>query len=109
MYGDSFSTYVVALILPNEKAILSLGMDLGKVDFTFKELCMNEDVIAAVLGSITDLAKKRKLHKTEIPLRITLCTDEWTPDSGYVTAAFKLKRNVIVDHYKDVFKAMYKN
>ena len=38
---------------------------------------------------------------------VTLCTDTWTPESGLVTAAFKLKRKPIQDFYQKDLKRMY--
>ena len=38
---------------------------------------------------------------------VTLIGDLWTPESGLVTAAFKLKRKPITDHYQKDLKRMY--
>ena len=38
---------------------------------------------------------------------VTLCEDTWTPESGLVTAAFKLKRKPIQDFYQKDLKRMY--
>lgn len=48
-----------------------------------------------------------KLQKSEIPAAITLCKDVWTPDSGLVTAAFKLKRKDIQVKYQADINRMY--
>ena len=37
-----------------------------------------------------------------------IMNDEWTPDSGLVTAAFKIRRRFIVEKYKDVLEELYK-
>ena len=39
--------------------------------------------------------KKCSLEKFEVPTKITLSPEIWTPESGLVTAAFKLKRKCI--------------
>lgn len=36
-----------------------------------------------------------------------MVTDEWTPESGMVTAAFKIRRRQIVDHYKNEIQKIY--
>ena len=36
-------------------------------------------------------------------------TELWTPESGLVTAAFKLKRKPIEEYYKKDLRAMYSN
>jgi long-chain acyl-CoA synthetase len=40
-------------------------------------------------------AKQARLEKFEIPAKIKLIPEPWTPESGLVTAALKLKREVI--------------
>ena len=47
------------------------------------------------------------LEKFEIPKKITLVSDEWTPDSGLVTAAMKLKRKAIEQYYAREIEHMY--
>jgi long-subunit acyl-CoA synthetase (AMP-forming) len=39
--------------------------------------------------------------------RVSLTLDEWTPDSGLVTAAFKIRRREVVDRYKSEIEEMY--
>ena len=47
-----------------------------------------------------------RLEKFELPAAVTLCKELWTPDSGFVTAAFKLKRKPIQDHYQNDINRM---
>jgi len=51
--------------------------------------------------------KKACLEKFELPGAVTLCTELWTPESGLVTAAFKLKRKPIQEYYQKDLKRMY--
>ena len=48
-----------------------------------------------------------KLEKYEVPKRVKVCPEQWTPESELVTAAFKLKRKNISNFYKDALKSMY--
>lgn len=48
-----------------------------------------------------------KLQKFEVPAAVTLCKEVWSPDMGLVTAAFKLKRKDIQDHYQHDINRMY--
>ena len=52
--------------------------------------------------------KKAGLEKFELPGALTLCQELWTPESGLVTAAFKLKRKPIQDYYQKELNRMYK-
>lgn len=44
---------------------------------------------------LNQAAKNMRLEKFEIPVKIKLLPDVWTPESGLVTAALKLKREII--------------
>ena len=50
---------------------------------------------------------KRGLEKFEIPAALTLISESWTPESGVITAAFKLKRKVIQNIYQKDIDRMY--
>jgi len=44
-----------------------------------------------------------KLEKFEVPQKIRLSSEVWTPETGLVTDAFKLKRKELKNHYiKDI-------
>lgn len=47
------------------------------------------------------VAKDAKLDKFETPAKIKLMPDPWTPESGLVTAALKLKREQLKSEFKD--------
>lgn len=61
----------------------------------------------AVLKEIQQLCQEYKFPRFEIPSKILIVDDQWTPESDLVTAALKLKRKNIVDKYKDEIKKMY--
>jgi len=48
-----------------------------------------------------------KLERFEIPQRLTLVTEQWTPETELVTASLKLKRKNISAHYRQELDAMY--
>ena len=48
-----------------------------------------------------------KLERFEIPMKVKLCAEMWTPDSGLVTEAFKLKRKTIQKQYESDINRMY--
>ena len=53
------------------------------------------------------VAKKGKLERFEIPTKVKLLPEPWTPESGLVTAAMKLKREPIRKAFADDLKALY--
>ncbi|KAI1278034.1 Long-chain-fatty-acid--CoA ligase 4 [Halotydeus destructor] len=107
IYGDSFHTYVIALVTPNPKVLTTLAKSLGKEHLSREELCQDPVVIAACGKQIIDHSRRAKLHKMETPTKVMLCPEEWTPDSGLVTAAMKIRRRNIQDHYKTDIKQLY--
>lgn len=107
VYGDSFHTYLIGLMVPNSKALSNLASQLGKEGLSHKELCHDKDVVNAISKAIMEHGIKAKLHKMEIPSKIKICSEEWMPDSGLVTAAFKLRRKNIQEHYQMDINRMY--
>ena len=112
-FGDSYHNYIIALITPSRPEMIKIAKSLKKEvtdpldDNTFKQLCNDPEVIKAAKKELTEHAAKSNLHKSETPEKIKLCTEIWTPDTGLVTAALKIRRKQIVDFYADDIKKMY--
>ncbi|XP_031632711.1 long-chain-fatty-acid--CoA ligase 4-like [Contarinia nasturtii] len=106
VYADSSKHFTVGLIVPNPKHLKDLALSLGVSD-TFENLCSLPAIEKALAKVLVDHGLKCKLQKFEIPAAVTLCKDVWTPDSGLVTAAFKLKRKDIQDRYQADINRMY--
>ena len=47
------------------------------------------------------------MEKFEVPAKIKLLSDPWTPESGLVTAALKLKRDVIRKTFAEELSQLY--
>ncbi|XP_022235865.1 long-chain-fatty-acid--CoA ligase 4-like [Limulus polyphemus] len=107
VYGDSFKSYVVALVVPNQRQLHHLARSLGIEDISFEDMCMNKAIVAEVLKSLAEEGKKAKLQKMEIPQKIKLCFEQWSPDSGLVTATYKLRRKAVQDYYRDELADLY--
>ena len=107
IYGDSMKSYVVALVVPDRNYLLELGKKYNKEDMAFEDLCDDKDVTGAALREVVQQCKKFKLEKFEIPGAMTLVKDTWLPETGLVTAAFKLKRKPIQQKYQADIDRMY--
>lgn len=66
----------------------------------------DERLINLVLKSLRETGLKNGLKKAEIPTKIRIVTDEWTPDNGLLTAALKLKRSLIKSKYETVIEEL---
>lgn len=108
VYADPFHNYCVALIVPN-RDILKNWAHENRIEYTeFHELCDKEEAVAEVQRSLSQAAKEARLDKFEVPAKIKLTPEPWTPESGLVTAAFKLKREPIKDLFKEELNKLYK-
>ena len=102
-----------------------LALDLGKTFSDYEDLCKDKAIVQvsfklqiapayqyteqAVLRSLTAHAIKTNLKKFEIPRNVSLVPVAWTPETGLVTAAFKIKRKVVKDMFKEDIEKMYKD
>lgn len=93
--------------MPNVKALNLLAKKLGLSDAPIEEICSNSNVNQVIHESIKEIGFKYKLKRSEIPVKITVCHEEWTPDNGVLTAAMKLKRSVIAQKYKLNIQTMF--
>jgi len=107
IFGDSRQSYVVAVVCPVKEILTEIATKFGKQNLEFEEMCGDKDVTGAVLREVVNHSKKSRLEKFEIPGAVTLTSIEWLPETGLTTAAMKLKRKPLADHYGADIKRMY--
>ncbi|XP_068107225.1 long-chain-fatty-acid--CoA ligase 4 isoform X1 [Hyperolius riggenbachi] len=105
-YANSYQSYVISFVVPNQKKLTSLAQQKG-IEGTWEEICNNSTMEAEVLKEIKEVASSMKLERFEIPIKVRLSPDPWTPETGLVTDAFKLKRKEIKNHYLTDIERMY--
>ncbi|CAH1183334.1 unnamed protein product [Phaedon cochleariae] len=105
--GNSSKNSCVALVVPHHDNLLALAAQKGIRAGVVDVLCKDSRMLDAVLEEISGHGLKGKLEKFEIPTRITLLPQPWTPETGLVTATFKLKRKAIQDYYENEIENMY--
>ncbi|KAG8448039.1 hypothetical protein GDO86_015221 [Hymenochirus boettgeri] len=105
-YANSFQSYVISFVVPNQKKLTCLAQQKG-IEGSWEEICNNPEMEAAVLKEIKDVASSLKLERFEIPIKVRLSPDPWTPETGLVTDAFKLKRKELKNHYLTDIERMY--
>lgn len=104
----SSENITVALVVPSRPNFRSFAESLNKAGFSFEQLAKDQTVIDAVAKSLLDFGLARNLEKFEIPKKITLVLEEWTPDSGLVTAAMKIRRRQMDEKYEEEIEEMYR-
>ena len=83
-----------------------IGHNLGK-DMCYDLLLNDKDVRQRVLKELSEHGYRNKLDKFEVPRAITFVQEEWTPESGLITASFKIKRKQIQNLYQSAIDRMY--
>jgi len=98
----------VAVLVPVQSALEQLiAEELGESEKSYEVLCEDVRVRDAVLAKLVEHGIRHGLEKFEIPTKIKLCPDLWLPESGLVTAAFKLKRKAIHVAFSSSINEMY--
>ncbi|VFQ89426.1 unnamed protein product [Cuscuta campestris] len=107
VHADPFHSYCVALIVPSHRVLIDWADDY-EIQFTsFSDLCDEIEVVKEILHSLHEIGKVAGMERSEIPARIKLLPHPWTPESGLVTLALKLKREKIMAYFKDEIHKLY--
>ncbi|KAM7271834.1 hypothetical protein ACFE04_031048 [Oxalis oulophora] len=107
VYADPLHNFCIALIVPSRQALEKWAQDAGIQYTEFSELLDKPEAIKEVQQSLSKVARAAKLEKFEIPGKVKLLADPWTPESGMVTAALKIKREQLKAKFKDDLKKLY--
>ncbi|XP_058211235.1 long chain acyl-CoA synthetase 8-like [Rhododendron vialii] len=107
VYADPFHNYCVALVVPSRHILETWAKEAGMTYGDFPELCDKVEAVKEVQQSLLKAAKAAKLDKFEIPAKIKLMSDPWTPESGLVTGALKIKREQLKAKFKDELQQLY--
>ena len=107
MINCVFRSNTIAFIVPIKEALLRLANTEITDESSYEEVCNDPGLVNEVLRILSLHGKKNGLEKFEIPTKIQLCPEGWMPDSGLVTAAFKLKRKAIQRAFQSSIDKMY--
>ncbi|XP_075717535.1 fatty acid CoA ligase Acsl3 [Rhinoderma darwinii] len=105
-YASSDQSYVIGFVVPNQKELLKLAEKKG-VQGSVESLCNNPVMEREVLRVLAESPAAATLEKFEVPAKIRLVSEPWTPETGLVTDAFKLKRKELKSHYQEDIERMY--
>lgn len=107
LHADPFHNYCVALVVPSQHAVEDWATKRGIAFTNFSDLCQKEEPVKEVHGSLVKAARDARLEKFEVPAKIKLLPDPWTPEVGLVTAALKLKRATIRKAFAEDLAQLY--
>ncbi|BGP58476.1 hypothetical protein JCM8202_003605 [Rhodotorula sphaerocarpa] len=115
VHADPNASKPMAIIVPHEHNLRKLleaephlidGKDVDSLDWT-TEVCQNDQVRQRVLGELNATGKQAKLRPLETLQTVILSEIEWTPQNGFLTAAQKLQRKTILQHFQDDIRKIY--
>lgn len=94
VYGNSFKSFLVAIVIPKEMKVGEWAKHHHKKG-TFAELCANDvDLKKAIHESLNATAKEAKLRGFEIAKAIHLDSELFSVENDLLTPTFKSKRYV---------------
>lgn len=104
VYGHPDARQPMAVIFPNEvhlrQTLRQNALEGVDPEASLHSLCGDSNVRKLVLENCNALGKKNGFKPLEILEAIVLTDEEWTPESGLVTAAQKLQRKKIHERFK---------
>lgn len=109
VYGDSFQTYLVGVVVPDEEPVRAWAKTKlpDAANAPFSEICQSDKLKHEILLEIRRLSKLNGLHGFETVKAVHLEPEIFTAESGLVTPTFKLKRPQLKDHYAKQIEEMY--
>ncbi|KAI1725442.1 AMP-binding enzyme domain-containing protein [Ditylenchus destructor] len=107
VYGNSQRDFLVALVVPNQKNLEMLAEKNGVTGKKWEDLCRDSTLCKVLQKELADYVTG-KLNRPEIPQKVFICHEPWTPASGLLTEALKLKRKNIEKAFEKEIKIMYK-
>lgn len=107
IHADPLQNYCVALVVPSHQLLEKWAQQAGINYSDFSELCGKAESVSEVQQSLSKVAKAAKLDKFETPAKIKLLPEQWTPESGLVTAALKIKREPLKAKFKNELQKLY--
>ena len=109
VYGDSFQTYLVAIVVPDEESVRAWAEsntpDVASASFS--ELCKSEELRNEILSEIQRLSKINGLHGFETIKAVYLEPNIFSVEKDLVTPTFKLKRQQLKSYFSKQIEEMY--
>ncbi|MGB1308604.1 MAG: AMP-dependent synthetase/ligase [Oceanihabitans sp.] len=95
-----------AIIQPNFEFIKDwIEREEKEIETTNQAIASSETIIKEIQDEINTC--NQKFGKWEQIKRFELTTEVWSVDSGHLTPTMKMKRNVIKDIHKDLYRKIY--
>ncbi|KAG2145440.1 uncharacterized protein EDB93DRAFT_1241111 [Suillus bovinus] len=110
VYADAEAKQPIAIIIPHEvnlRQALEAKSIPADASAPLSDLCTNKVVQDLMLKECNGIGKKNSFKPMEILEAVVLTAEEWTPESGLVTAAQKVQRSKVAKKFEKEIKAAY--
>jgi len=107
VHATAESQKPIVVIFPHEvhlREALAANANLPAPDTDIHKLCDDPAVQEFYLRDMQAIAKKNGFKTIEIVQGVVLTPDEWTPESGMVTAAQKVQRKAVEKKFLEEIK-----
>jgi len=119
VHGDSFKTYLIAVIVPNKDNVFAFLKTQGIIDAKFmgfgeinnknyQDFLENEVLVKAIKSDLDAIAKENNFNSLEKIVKLVLTDKEFLISNGCLTPTLKLVRNVIAKMFEKEIEAIYK-
>ncbi|KAG9448294.1 hypothetical protein H6P81_014422 [Aristolochia fimbriata] len=108
IYGNSFESFLVAVVNPNKQALERWAEDNG-ISGDFTALCSNSKAKEYILGELNKTGKAKKLKGFEFVRAIHLEPEPFDMERDLLTPTYKKKRPQLLKYYQSVIDELYKS
>jgi long-chain acyl-CoA synthetase len=115
VYGDSFQSYLVAIIVPDEEVVKKWVTDVqlepegtNSESFSMANLCKNEQLIGEIMNDVRTLSASNGLTSFETVRAVYLESEPFSVENGLMTPTFKLKRQQMAQNFKKQLDELYR-
>ena len=110
VHATSESQKPIVIIFPHEahlREALAAHAELPAADTDLHKLCEDQALKDFYLKDMQAIAKKNGFKSIEVVQGVVLSPEEWTPESGLVTAAQKVPRKAVEKKYLEEIKVRF--
>jgi thioester reductase-like protein len=102
IHGDLLADSVAAVVVPNREYAQAFALEHNLKNFDMNNV--DPQFYDAVLRDLRLIAEKESLRKHEIPSRLIIDFEPFTPENGLLTSTMKPCRHKLAAHYGDRLK-----
>jgi len=109
VYGDSNTTFLVAIVVPDFEVIEEWAKQngLGKIASDHEALCKNDKLVNMIRLDMERVAKQEQLVGFEKVKRFALVAEDFSIENGLLTSTMKLKRHQAKLAFKQQIGTLY--